>query len=1089
MSSHDRQFIQFSELAPDAVEFDSPLLEVARNVVPAYGSYRPLEKLKRLATVADGSPATGGYCHLVSVGAPDLRVQPEKEGWNAPLMTDNWYTKDMVLLDDADVDNYDAEALQGFLADDTTYIRTVAINDPTTLPEIRYRLAEPTRTPTTGTLGDVTLRIRFRFVGANDYQCGSHELNWELWDNGVGSIANGTFAYTADHGEWQLGEYDLLVAEQGNITDWAAIELRVDADSVDGGGAPGAEVIYDVPTADLITTGWVNELGVNENENLYESIAEVINGGNIIKTKYITSPKIGPDGSSHALFKIEQPEIWHDPETWGPDLRMDVWADYPNASVKLQIIQPHSPTGDPDEETDLDESVVTYSELDFDVLYEEELAGISTDSSDRTNFGTNRMTSAQAYEWVEKYTPEKDVFIAIVASYGGGQADATTYIVPSDVNKGGGISGDETDIDSCTTGDKSDADGSGMVMSTGGNRKFTAIMAEGTEGTDDTGHIVHVRAKSTASSGDAIVVKLIQGGDSGDAEIDKDTFNLTSSFAWYALRVGSTKIKNLLNDYDNLKVQVSGGNTGNVEIDEIFMEYPGDSVQVNVGDFYLATQAGYHAEISLMSLDSVNSKDTNLGDRNEIYVANNDAIYEIEGQGIGFVDVSRSVAPYSGNAYGLAALPDVSKLWSFTSFGDDVIATNYADEPQLRTFGDPQFEDLYDAGSGTQEPYARHVAVVGAQLVFADINPTSYASGKPFHLWCSKPMDPTYFELADIDNLSALFALVGRPGAITGLVGGEYGTVFKRNSIWRMSFVGLPTIYNFDLVADGVGCSHPQSIVQAGSDLYFWDSSGIFVLAGGQQLQRLSGGKIDKLLFDTKYEEYAMAAQYGDDPRKNEALVWGSYDAYSGLVWWLYKTRDAGQYTMDSMIVFSTKENRFTTVDKSDLDLTMILGRQNVWSNEPVLNRGVIGIRSANSGANIDYVKFIDDSTYHSALKTKTISTVSWGYTPGRDAEIFAVRPVYKIETEKDPVLEQVISQDDRPNFQITLKAAQDAGFINGVQQFKTDMSRQNPDGWVPVDPLQGEFFQFRVQTPSLYRSNVKEILGLQLKTRQAGDN
>ena len=1086
MSSHDRQFIQFSELAPDAVEFDSPLMEVARNVVPAYGSYRPLEKLQRLATVADGEAATGGYCHLVSVGAPDLRVQLEKEGWNAPLLTGNWYTKDMVMLDDADVENYDAEAMRGFLADDTTYIRSVAINDPSTMPEVRYRFETPVRTPTTGTLGDITLRIRFRFVGANAYQCNTHELNWELYDHGTGSIATGTFSYTADHGEWQVGEYEVSVVEQALITDWSLIELRLTPDSTDTGGVPGQERQFDVPNGDLLTTGWVNELGDNDNETLHESIAEVTNGGNIPKTKYITSPILGPDEDSVAIFKLEQPEIWHDPETGGPGLFMDAWADYENMSVKMQIIQPHSPTGDDDEDTDLDDSVVTYSELDFDVLYEETINNVSTNSSDRSTWPTALLTSAQGYNWVEKYTPEKDVFVAIVPTYSGGQVGATTYVVPDGTNKGSGISGTHADVNNCVGGDRALATANDMSWSST-YKKFSLDLASGPKGTADNAHIVWVKASSDAS--DTIKVKLIQQTDTGPEEVDGETHNLGSNATWFALRCSTAAVKNKLKDYTNLKVEISGGAQGNTSVEEVYMEYPGDSAQVNIGDVYIDTQAGYHMEISLTSLDSVNPKDNNLGDRNEIYVANNDAIYEIEGEGIGFVDVSRSVAPYSGNAYGLTALPDIPKLWSFTSFGDDVIATNYADEPQRRTFGDTQFEDLYDAGSGTQEPYARHVAVIGAQLVFADINPTSYASGKPFHLWCSKPMDPTFFELADIDNMSALFALVGRPGAITGLIGGEYGTVFKRNSIWRMSFVGLPTIYQFDLVADGVGCSHPQSIVQAGSDLYFWDSSGIFVLAGGQQLQRLSGGKIDKALFDSKYEDHALDATFGDDPRQNEALVWGAYDAYSGLVWWLYKSKDGGQYTMDNMVVFSTKENRFTTVDRTDLDLTMILGRQNVWSNEPVLNRGIIGVRSANSGANLDYVKFIADRTYSSALKTKTISTVAWGYNPGRDAEIFAVRPVYKVETEKDPTTEQVISQDDRPNFQITLTAAQDAGFINGKQQFKTDMSRQNPDGWVPVDPLQGEFFQFRVQTPGLYRTNVKEILGLQLKTRQAGDN
>lgn len=784
-----------------------------------------------------------------------------------------------------------------------------------------------------------------------------------------------------------------------------------------------------------------------------------------------------PDDTSVSIFKVEQPEIWHDPETQGPGVWADCWSDKANSSVKFQVLQPHTPSGDDDEESDVQDAFVTYMDAKYDVLWEKTADNISIDGSNRTIIRPDSgvMSSAEAYAWVQTYTPEKDVFFAFVAEYAGasGGGGETSTLVPIDVNKSGGVTGDETDIDSCTTGDQSDADGSGMVIPAGGFKTITADMTDGPDSTSQNGHKVYVRARGS-SGGEGFAIRLYEG----TTQIEGKSYSTasTGAWGWHVLNVGGTKAKDI-SDYADLKVYIGAGNAGgSVEIDEIYMQYPGDSAQVNIGDAYIWSQAGYHCEISLVSLDSKNPKNNNLGDRNDIYISTNSKIYEVSNSEL--LDVSRS-----GDAYGLSSLDDVSKLWSYCAFGDDVIATNYSDEPQRRVFGDAAFTDLYDAGAGTQEPYGRFCAVIGAQLVFADINPTSYASGKPFHLWCSKPMEPDNFELTDVNNLTALFALVAKPGAITGLVGGEYGTVFKRNSIWRQTFVGLPTIYQFDMVAEGVGCSHPQSIVQAGQDTYFWDSSGIFALRNNAQVERISGGKIEKALFDSKFESNALYTVYGGDSRENEALVWGSYDAYSGLVWWLYRTADESQYAMNNIIVYSTKENRFTTVDKSGMDLALVLGRKNVWSNEPVLNRGVIGIQS--DGTDINMAKFINDSTYYSALKTKTLSTASWGYQPGRDAELLCVRPVYKSEQE----VVGSVPGDDRPNFQITCTAAQDAGFNNGFQQEKVDMSRQNLDGWVPIDPMQGEFYQFRIQTPSLYRTNVKEILGLQLKTRQAGDN
>jgi len=818
MSSHERQFIQFAELAPDAIEFDNPLLEVAKNVTPSYGSYRPLEKLQRIGTVTDSDPVTGGYCHLVAVGAPDLRVQPEKEGFNSPVMTGNWYTKDLVLLDDADVDNYDALVLGGFHPDDTTYIRSEPINAPGTDPEIRYRFAEPVRTPVTVDTGDITLRIRMRYVGGSARGYDTHEVNYVLWDDdGAGQeIKSGVLSFTEDTGEWQLFEIELDAGEMGKITDWAKVEIQLSCDSTLD-ASDGEE--YTVPEADHLAEGWEDQDGGTT--DLFEAIDGLTNAASGDDAEYITCPQVPPGKNSVAIFRLGDADVPANPEDGDYNVFADFWSNKENTSVRVQYIQAYTPSDDDD---DSDDDFITIADVRYKELFSKKIDNISTNASARTELN-QALTSAQAYAWAQEQEPNKDVLVAFTVTYGGadGGSGDKAYLVPNaKVGWPGGVNGTVGNIAHVTDGDKSKATTDGVNIGSG-YHKWRVKLTDGPHRTANDGHKVWVQAKNATN----LIVKLFCGTN----EVDNDrTLDFGSSPEWKSFTIPSNKVTgvNGIKDYSDLEVEFVY--TGAYEVDEVYMEYPGDSAQLNIGDTYIDANRGLHAEVSLVSLDSKNSKNNNLGDRNEIFVGTNSKIYEIEESGH-FEDVSRD----PGDAYGLAAEDDVAKLWSFTSFGDDVICTNYANEPQRRVFGDPLFTDLYDSvdTDATEQPWARHAAVIGAQLVLADINPTSYTGGKPFHLWCSKPMDPQWFDAANADTLSALFALVGKPGAITGLVGGEYGTCYKRNSIWRMTFVGLPVIYNFDMVADGLGCSHPQSLVQAGADLYFWDSSGIFRLVNG----------------------------------------------------------------------------------------------------------------------------------------------------------------------------------------------------------------------------------------------------------------
>jgi len=466
-------------------------------------------------------------------------------------------------------------------------------------------------------------------------------------------------------------------------------------------------------------------------------------------------------------------------------------------------------------------------------------------------------------------------------------------------------------------------------------------------------------------------------------------------------------------------------------------------------------------------------KNSNVGDFNETYVGTEVGLYEVTS--LGFTDVTRNADPY-----GASGNDDIPRLWSFTSWGDDVIATNYADEIQRKISGGTKYTDLL-AGGSPQSPQARFCAVIGGHLVLADINPTSYSDGKPYHLWCSYLLDPTQFDLNDYDNQSAIFPLISKPGAITGLIGGEYGWVFKRNSVWRMTYVGLPPIFQFDMVMEGVGCSHPQSIVSAGGDIYFWGGGAIHRV-GAAGYQRLSGQRIEKYIFDTTYEPNGLLNVYGNDSRENDAVVWGAFDSYSGLIWWLYRTTDdVDQNKLNNAVVYSVTEDRFTTIQDDTLDLTLLLSQQNVATDEPVLHRSMQAFRDVDT--TIEYLKFIGDDTYAGTLKTKIITPTSWGSDVGKDAEIMFVRPMYISQPDT-----AAYASTELPNFTITLTGSQDPTLRIAQQTRTVNRVDENRQGWIPIKPINSEFWQFEVTIPAMYRSTVKEFLGLQIRTREAGD-
>lgn len=1109
MSSHDTIFVPFGPWSPDSVEFDSPELEIAENFTPAYGTYRPIEKKIALSSQAETEPVIGGISHLVSEEAPPIRMLPidNVQSWNGAWFDGKTYVK-------ADGTNdFLAAKLGTFLPDDSEYIYGFG--------NCQYRLSAPIVTPVFGApaLGDVVLRFRARIK--RHYQYDPYTIDYELREDGIKIGTTQTKTFNDPEGEdWEEISWEVPTAVFTAITDWDKLSIRISETT--GTQLPAVDPIPLTIITDEDVGGYVgvaqDGAGIPEPDGTYTEdiyrFGQNIYGADWVSS-YLRSPAVPPEESEVAIFEIDPikiPEDSDDGNIWF-SLGASATASKANVNIRYQIIQPVA-TGTQEEAGEEGEDVYTiYGDSEFRIIAEMTHTNVklmvASEDGTAAEYESLDVLCGADLEQFTSINFDSKFYLAIITEYEGSGTIGEIHTGLVDAEPDGewdtpaSAIVDTDELRSCVGGNKLLADGVAGIYYPVSGGQLSAYPNLGTnnpQGTDDSKHTLWIRAKSSDTSSRGILdVQLYKDVSGTETRIKTwDITGIGTAWTWYGLGLTEAQAAKI-SDYSDLGLAIHTATTWpdytlTIEIDEFFLAYPGDSAYSKIWEILFSDERGDWTQVSWMALDTNNPRETNTRDRTEIYVGNNSRLYSPHEEG--WLDVTRVVQSPDGETFDdpkypyadLSVLDAEPKIWDFCTFGDKVIATNFSDEIQVKDVTDVAFDALIDNTVSPYTPRARYCAVVSASLVLADINPSgytpggtasNYTDGKPFHLWASKPMDPTYFDLADLANQTALFALVGQPGAITGLVGGEWGTVFKRNSIWRMMYSGLPQLFQIDNISIGQGCAYPQSIVLVGQDIFFWGNGGIFVLVGGSQLQRLSGNVIEKALFDTLYEDIALAQDYGNDSVENESRVYGAYDAYSGVIWWLYRGKNDDAYNMSRFICFSTQDGRFTHGRINDFNASLILGRMNITTADSFLNRGLILFNNdASPQTKIEYAKFSNTaSTYQGTLKTKILSTAGIGVPIGQECELQSIRPIYKADPETS-----------NPNFAILVEAAQDPTMQRDKAEKRVDTLRADRDGWIPLGtPISGEYFRFTLNVPALSNAQLKEILGIQIKIRVAG--
>lgn len=285
---------------------------------------------------------------------------------------------------------------------------------------------------------------------------------------------------------------------------------------------------------------------------------------------------------------------------------------------------------------------------------------------------------------------------------------------------------------------------------------------------------------------------------------------------------------------------------------------------------------------AIVARDNVNAVYLYAGDLSALYSLNSTS----------FSAVTNTSAAY--------ATPD-EHYWEFVQWADTIIAVNGAtgNVPQEISLGGATFIDL--AGV---PPKASHIGIVRDFVVMGNTD-TSPQQVR----WCA--INNTHSWTADAATLADAQLLPGDGGFIRKVVsGGQYGVIFQERSIFRMTFVGSPLIFQFDKIHQSIG-SYAKNAISAYRNFVFFLAEEGFMLFDGNEVQPIGQGKIDKTFFN-------------DLDATGFHRTWSAIDPLRKIVAWAYPSVAGNNNGNQSRIlIYNWAFRRWSRIE--DLDIELIL--------------------------------------------------------------------------------------------------------------------------------------------------------------------
>jgi len=344
------------------------------------------------------------------------------------------------------------------------------------------------------------------------------------------------------------------------------------------------------------------------------------------------------------------------------------------------------------------------------------------------------------------------------------------------------------------------------------------------------------------------------------------------------------------------------------------------------------------------------------GSNQDIYVSNNAAA---------FVSV-----------YTATGLSDFER-WQFARFVGKAIAVH----PE----NDPVGGDLGAAMTvlGGSPPPARVCGVVGNFLVLGDLD-DGIDGLRPNRIRWSGFRNPDTWG-TDIGTQADFNDMPDEGGTVQGIIGREFGTVFQRYMISRMTYVGPPTVFQLDVVEKKRGAISPGAIVDCGLIAAYIADDGFFLWDGTSSTP----------IGAQRVNEYFRKRMYpGTEGRIN-----GSFDPLEQVVSWAYCTDGSG--ILKERLCYSLAENRWTLSNlngywfMSGFDVALTLEDLDAYGSLDSLPFSLDDPTLL--GGRVRVVGFDTDGAYGTltgdALEGH-LETGDWQSGPGMRAFVNSVRPL-----------------------------------------------------------------------------------------------
>jgi hypothetical protein len=281
-----------------------------------------------------------------------------------------------------------------------------------------------------------------------------------------------------------------------------------------------------------------------------------------------------------------------------------------------------------------------------------------------------------------------------------------------------------------------------------------------------------------------------------------------------------------------------------------------------------------------------------------VFAGTTTKLYKLSGTA--WTDVTQVGLPAGGPAADYAVSSTVQ--WEFAQYGDRVIATAFytgTDSSPLVTV--PQSFVLVGGGTDfiplitdNTDLRAYHCAIVRDFLVLGSVEDGGV--WYPGRVHWSAIDNPTSFTPSTSTQCD--YQDIADAGRIQAILGGEFGIVIADNGIWRMTYQGAPTGFQFDRILPGTGTWYPWGCVRHAGVSYLISQEGFLAVSPGGEVARIGGQKVDQYFLRSVAPSVEHRVSAAVD-RENKRILWA------------YPTPAAASGTSDRIIAYDIQTGKW----------------------------------------------------------------------------------------------------------------------------------------------------------------------------------